>query len=108
MSACVVCQRWCPSGWWRNPESAEQCGRVTCLACGVTQCHGNGSRNGCCRECHYGMLPGWSSSGEGYACSYAGCKSPAVYAYLPGGKRYACKAHGDKRLKRGMVVSHGA
>lgn len=56
----------------------RDCPPATCLLCDTTQCHGNGSGNGCCSVCHYGYLPGWSRNADQATCGYAGCDRPAV------------------------------
>jgi hypothetical protein len=100
--SCTICQRFAPSKCYWYGEGvrdvgADVCTQSTCLACGIEQCHGNGSSRGTCKRCHYGILPGWSGS-QG-TCAYKGCGKPAAYRYLPGGKAYACKAHGDRKLE---------
>jgi hypothetical protein len=96
--SCIRCNRFYPSGWYRNPESATMCGQVQCLGCGAMRCHGDGTGRGTCRECYYGIIPGWSGS-EG-TCSYKGCEGKAAYRYLPGGKAYACQEHGKRVIER--------
>lgn len=107
--ACQLCHRAFPStsaGWsTASTDIVEQptpnrCTQVACMACGTVQCHGNGSARGACRECRFGMLPGWSGNAAGQPCRYRGCPNPAVYLDLPGGKARACKVHGDRILER--------
>ncbi len=57
---------------------ARACRVSTCLACGTEQCSSNGLGNGQCSVCYVGLLPGWSGSASGQACSYKGCTSFAV------------------------------
>lgn len=103
---CTLCHRafaskchWYGPGM-RHVQAPDMCDQSTCMACGTEQCHGNGSGRGTCRECHYGMLPGWSGSSERRACDYKGCAEPAVYVYLPGSKSTCCLAHGRGILER--------
>jgi hypothetical protein len=95
MSPCTICGRYTPSGWWQNLPQDGACGQVTCMACGTTQCHGNGGAKGTCRHCLYGRLPGWGFVHEAPTCEYKGCNEPAVYAYLPGAKKSCCRVHGQ-------------
>jgi hypothetical protein len=86
--SCTICQRFAPSKCYWYGEGvrdvgADVCTQSTCLACGIEQCHGNGSSRGTCKG----------------TCAYKGCGKPAAYRYLPGGKAYACKAHGDRKLE---------
>lgn len=98
--SCLDCGRAFPSGWYQAPATDYQCGKVQCQACGELRCHGEGSGNGCCKACRYGRLPGWSFSSKPSVCQYAGCESPAVYAYMPGAKKHVCVAHGKALLER--------
>lgn len=67
---------------------------VTCLGCGVVQCHGNGLRNGSCSVCHFGILPGWSSWRK--QCGYKGCDKPAAFHYVPGNVKTVCHDHATR------------
>ena len=89
---CPLCHTW--------RATPGQCAQVQCLACNATQCHSNGTARGCCKVCYFGRLPGWSFGHCSRTCSFKGCNEPAVYAYLPGAKRDACKAHGRAVLDR--------
>ena len=99
---CTDCNRFYPSQCHAMGVTVDRapgrCDKVRCMACGELRCHGEGTGNGRCKGCHYGMLPGWS--GAGGACSYQGCAVPAVYDGLPGSKRKCCRAHGDDVLRR--------
>lgn len=94
LATCTIC------GTTTIPQDGRttQCSQVACLACGAVQCHSRGSARGCCSVCYFGRLPGWSFMNSARTCQYQGCTEPAVYAYLPGSKRNACKAHGDRVL----------
>lgn len=98
--ACVDCGRWCPSGWWQAPATADRCGKVQCMACGTMRCHGEGTSRGQCKGCLYGRLPGWSFSSSPATCMYKGCNAPCVYSSLPGSKTDCCKQHGDSIIAR--------
>lgn len=76
----------------------DRCALVRCLFGGESRCHSEGSGNGRCKACLFGILPGWS--GWDAACSYAGCSHRAVAMGLPGGKRFACREHAEKILRR--------
>lgn len=106
MGACDTCFRAFRSDWTGcngevvSPPTATRCTQVACMACGTVQCHANGSARGTCRTCHRGMLPGWSGNQPGQACSYKGCKEPAVYRDMPRGKSRVCATHGAAMLQR--------
>lgn len=85
----------------------EGCTTMTCLWCGTPQCSVNGLGHGACAVCLYGFLEGWSGSDAGQACSYKGCKEPAVGRFPRKGR--ACSSHGarivNQRLKDGLAGS---
>ena len=88
-------------GTWRGTPG--RCKQVACMACGIEQCASYGLARGCCYHCYFGRLPGWSFSHIGYTCRKKGCQEPAVYAYLPGSIKSACKRHGEEILMRRRI-----
>lgn len=87
-------------------NSAVCSGRLErCMGCGIVQCHGNGLGNGCCKVCHYGILPGWSgSSGQ---CSYKGCAEQGVFRHVRG-KAYVCRKHASQAKIKTETLEHYA
>ena len=91
---------YCGTCWGGFPN--RQCPPSTCLACGSTQCLGNGLGHGDCSICYIGMLPGWS--GTDRACGYKQCTQPAV-AFVAGQVRVACKDHLERNGKAQYVAA---
>lgn len=77
--------RYCGTFW----GGAGDCKATVCMACGASQCMGNGLGNGQCSLCYVGLLPGWSGS-DG-TCTYKGCGSLAVARGR--GRKKICAVH---------------
>ena len=92
---------YCGTAWGGYPN--RQCPTSTCLACGTTQCLGNGLGHGACSVCYIGMLPGWSGTDK--PCGYKGCTHRAV-AFVGGVPKVACQAHLGRNGKAGHIAKH--
>lgn len=82
-------------------RSCETCGSMicdgrmaTCLGCGDSRCFAEGSGNGRCKGCGYGILPGWSGSDR--SCGYKGCTERAAFAGVPGAIKSVCLKCSDR------------
>lgn len=86
----VGSSRGCPHCGTYGDGHNTPCRATTCMACGTTQCMGNGSARGTCAICYIGRLPGWSWLGRD-RCGYARCQGETV-ATAPRVRR-TCRDH---------------
>jgi len=92
--SCPNCARWSKGG--------RPCDVVSCLACGASQCHGNGSARGACAVCLIGVLPGWSGCDR--FCGYKGCQNRGI-AFAPRMGR-VCAEHALRARQGSRLETH--